>query len=200
MSHCERFAQIAQDKRATMSKLLRSFRGNEQRWANRSGRSRQMSDSERFAQVAHDKWANERFTQIFLAKTSKILFFSTFYIGIFLFKNEGFAHSLIFGERCERIAKVAHQNEWWERSLRCCLPIMSATMSDSLRSLTKNERSWANCSGRSLKMSEWANCWVFFEQIAHLLIFSQKMSNSLRNPMSKFPALHFSWRDLLIVF
>ena len=37
-----------------------------------------------------------------------------------------FAHFLFFGERCEWIAHFAHQ-KW-------------ATMSDSLRSLTKNER------------------------------------------------------------
>ena len=45
-----RFAQIAQDKWATVSKSLWLLRGNEQPWANRSGRSRQMSDRERFAQ------------------------------------------------------------------------------------------------------------------------------------------------------
>ena len=36
------------------------------------------------------------------------------------------AHSLFFGERCEQIAQVAHK-KW-------------VTMSDSLRSLTKNEQ------------------------------------------------------------
>ena len=50
-----------------------------------------------------------------------------------------------------------------------------ATMSKSLRSLTKNER-----------------IVHFFERIAHLLIFLQKKSDSLRKPMSKFPALKFS--------
>ena len=43
MSDCERFAQIAQDKWATVS--------------NRSGRSEEMSDHERFAPVAQSKWA-----------------------------------------------------------------------------------------------------------------------------------------------
>ena len=51
----------------------------------------------------------------------------------------------------------------------------SPKMSNSLRSLTKNER-----------MSE---SLVFFEQIAHSLIFFKKMSDSLRKPMSQFPAL-----------
>ena len=55
MSDCERFAQIAQDKWATVSESLRSLKTNERPWANRSGRSWQMSHRERFAQVAHDK-------------------------------------------------------------------------------------------------------------------------------------------------
>ena len=49
LSNCERFAQIAQDKWVTVSELLRLLRGNEQPWANHSGRSRQMSDPEWFA-------------------------------------------------------------------------------------------------------------------------------------------------------
>ena len=59
MSYCERFAQIAQDKWATVSISLRLLRGNEWPWANHSGCSRKMSDREQFAQVAHDKWVNE---------------------------------------------------------------------------------------------------------------------------------------------
>ena len=55
-------------------------------------------------------------------------------------------------------------------------PAKNEGMSDSLRSLTQNERPWANHSGRSQK-------------IACLLIFSQTTSDSLRKPMSKFPAL-----------
>ena len=54
MSNWERFAQIAQDKWATVNELLRR---NERQWANRSGRSEEMSDCERIAQVAQDKWA-----------------------------------------------------------------------------------------------------------------------------------------------
>ena len=56
-----------------------------------------------------------------------------------------------------------------------------AIVSESLRSLAKNER-----------MSESRFFWVnrsFFEWIAHSLIFGPKTSNSLRNPMSEFPAL-----------
>ena len=75
-------------------------------------------------------------------------------------------------------------------------------VSESLRSLTKNERPWAICSHCSEEMSDceriaqvthqkWANEWIghFFEQIAHSLIFGQKKSDSLGNQMSEFPAL-----------
>ena len=71
-------------------------------------------------------------------------------------------------------------------------------VSKSLRSLTNNDQPWAICSGRSPKMSDheriaqvahqkWVN-----ERIAHLLIFSQKTSDSLRKPLSKFPAQGWS--------
>ena len=42
--NCERFAQMAQDKWATMSKLLRLLRGNERQWAIRSGHTEEMSE------------------------------------------------------------------------------------------------------------------------------------------------------------
>ena len=44
MSDCERFAQITQDKLATVKELLRLLRGNEQPWAILSGRSEEMSE------------------------------------------------------------------------------------------------------------------------------------------------------------
>ena len=75
-------------------------------------------------------------------------------------------------------------------------------VSESLISLTKNERPWAIRSGRSEEMSDreqiaqvahqkWANEWIahFFEQITLSLIFGQKTSDSLRNQMIEFPAL-----------
>ena len=55
MSECEQFAQVAQDKWATVSESLRSLRTNEQLWANRSGHSWLMSECKRFAQVAQHK-------------------------------------------------------------------------------------------------------------------------------------------------
>ena len=84
---------------------------------------------------------------------------------------------------------------WANRSFR------SNQMSDvskSLISLTKNERPWAIRSCCSEEMSDVSetlisltkNEWIahFFEQIAHLLILGQKMSDSLGNQMSEFPA------------
>ena len=65
MSNCEQFAQITQDKWATLSRSLRSLMSKEWPWANCSGHSGQMSDHEQFAQVAH--MINERM--------SKLLFF-----------------------------------------------------------------------------------------------------------------------------
>ena len=53
-------------------------------------------------------------------------------------------------------------------------------VSKSLRLLIKNER----CEQIAR----------FFERITHLLIFSQKTSDSLRKPMSKFPTLLLPWK------
>ena len=117
---CERFAQVAQDKWATLSELLRLLMTNEWPWTIRSKN---------------------------LAKKSKILFLSMFYIRLFICSFP------LFYERCEWIAQVAHQKwaMWANRS--CCSPKMSnheqfsqvthqkwATMSKSLRSLTKNNQ------------------------------------------------------------
>ena len=86
MSYCERFAQIARDKWATMSeslRLLMSLMSKERPWANSSGRSWQMSDREQIAQVAQDKWANEQISGFFWANCS---------FALLLRKNERFAH------------------------------------------------------------------------------------------------------------
>ena len=97
MSDCEQFAQIAQDKWATVSELIRSLISKEQPWANRSGRSYQKSDS---------RWL----------KKSKILFFSMFYI---TFKMSDSLIPFFLNQRCERIAQVDHQ-KWanMSKSLR----------------------------------------------------------------------------------
>ena len=122
-----------------------------------------MSDPERFARVAQRKWANERFAQKILAKKSKILFFSMFYIRFFILKNERFAHSLFFNERCEQIAQVAHQK--WAM--------------------------WANRSGLSPKMKNerMSELRIFLSELLIRSFFLPKASSSLRKPMSEFPAL-----------
>ena len=51
------FAHFALIKWAAVSDSLRSLKTNERPWANRSGRSEEMSDRERIAQVTQDKWA-----------------------------------------------------------------------------------------------------------------------------------------------
>ena len=105
MSDCERFAQITQDKWATVSKLLRPLRGNE--------------DSERIIQVTQDKWAtisdslrgNEQMSDSLKKcwlKKSKILFLVGFIYNFFYWKNEQITHFLFFGERCEWIAQATH--------------------------------------------------------------------------------------------
>ena len=138
-----------------------SLKSNERLWAIRSDHSRQMSNRE---QITHKKWAKK-----FWLKKSKI-FFLVCFTYVFLLKKWVIRSFPLFGERCERIAQVAHQ-KWamWENRSGYS-PKMSdhepfaqvaqrkwAIVSESLRSLTKNER-----------MSK---LFVFFEQIAHSLIF-----------------------------
>ena len=77
-------------------------------------------------------------------------------------------------KRCEQIAQVTYQN--W------------ATMSDSLRLLTKNERPWANRSGHSPKMRELANRSIFLanRSFPHFLakneLFAQKTDEQIPSP------------------
>ena len=144
------FAQI---KWATVSDSLRLLRTNEQLWANRSGHSCQKSDHEQIASVAHDKWVtmsdslrslmineqmseslvfSERIAHLLVRSKkqairsknlTKVVFFGTFFVRIFL--NQRFAHSLLFNERCERLAQVAHQkwaNERIESLVSCVNP------------------------------------------------------------------------------
>ena len=155
---------------------LISLKSNEQLWAIRSVRSRQMSDCEpisgcswqmgdcdRIAQIAHDKWAtvsnllrwlmiNEQMSdslkKLWLKK-SKILFFSMFYICL-LFKkiSDSLIPTFLVSESSGRSPK-------------------KSDVSESLRLLIKNEGPWVIRSGGSPKMSEWVNRLFFIEQIAH---------------------------------
>ena len=63
---------------------------------------------------------------------------------------------------------------------------MVSYVSESLRSLTKNELPWGICSGRSPKLSE---SLVLLSELLIRSFFSQKTSDSLRKPISEFPAL-----------
>ena len=75
MSDCERFAQIAQDKSATVSESLRLLRGNEQSWAIHSGCSEEMSDvSELLISLTKNERMSDLLKKCWLKK-SKILFY-----------------------------------------------------------------------------------------------------------------------------
>ena len=149
-------------------------------WVICSGRSGQMSDCDRIAQVAHEKWANvsdllrslrtnERQIARFCSKwfilsfahkiIRKKLYFCTLFTVFYKFKKKT-KNLLIPSEQSERIAQVA-QDKW-------------ATMSDSLRSLRRNERSWANRSGRSL-----------FSFLAINKRFAPKFDEQIPNPALK---------------
>ena len=143
MSDCEQFAQITQDKWATVSESLRLLMTNEL-----------MSEllvclSESLVRAFAQKKQGDH-----LKKLTKIIIFVTFFVLL----N---AHSLFFNEQCERIAQVSHKK--WGM--------------------------WANRSGRSPKISEWANWSIFWanRSLAHYsLSFLQKTSDLLRKPMSEF--------------
>ena len=124
------------------------------------------------------------------------MFFYHFFVSFF--KNKRFTHSLVFKERCEQVAQVAHDKR--------------ATVSESLRLLTKSEQPWHICLGHSPKMSnreifaqvahqKWANEQIanFFERITHLPIFSQKnqqftqkTDERIPNPAKIIPVLWLS--------
>ena len=185
-----------------VSNSLRSLKTNERPWANRSGCSEEMINRERIAQVAQDKWAtmrdllrslrgNERmgdllkkcwlknlkscFTMFYLRFLKKIEKMSKSLISSFLVSDVSESLiSLKSNEQCERIAHFALQ-KW-------------ATMSDWLRSLRGNERSWANRSGRLPKMREWVNCSFFWANcsFAHLWLknerFARKSNERIPSP------------------
>ena len=124
-----------------------------------------------------------------------------FYIQFFYWKNERIAHFLFFGERCEWIAHFAQIK--WAMWANCSgrSPKMS-DVSESLRSLTKNEQPWAIRSGRSEemshreriahvcspKMSKWVNCSIFLanRSFAHFWAKKERFSRKTdeRSPSS----------------
>ena len=140
MSDCEQINQFAHDKWANVSILLRLLRKNER-----------MSESLGFFEpithflfCTHKKWA-------ILSKKFKFLFFCLFFT-----VSKKAKVSLISSEQSEQITQVAQDK--------------LATVSDSLRLLRRNKRSWANLSGRSPKISEWGN-YSLFERRTQLLPF-----------------------------
>ena len=138
-------------------------------------------------------WANHSFALSHTKKQvicSNFLWLKSYFLVriLFCFKNERFAHSLFFNERCEQITLVAHQKWAMWADFSGHSPKMSnherfaqvthqnrAIMRESLRSLTKNE-----------KMSELL---IFLSENTHSLIFGQKTSDLLGNQLSEFPAL-----------
>ena len=126
------------------------------------------------------KWANRSFFwenctfALLLTKTSdslKKIWLKSYFWYVFL--NKRFAHCLFFNEQFEQIAQVAHQK--LERFAQVAHQKW-ASMSESLRSRTKNER-----------MSELL---FFWSESLIRSFFSQTTSNLPRKPMSEFPTLH----------
>ena len=116
ISKCGQFAQVAQDKWATVRNTLRLLMTNEQMWAICSGRSGQISE-----------WANRSFSLLLTKKwaiSSKKFRKNRIFVRFLLFFKKT-KDLLIPSERSEQIAQVA-QDKW-------------ATVSDSLRSLRRNE-------------------------------------------------------------
>ena len=155
-------------------------------WAIHSGCSGQMSDCEQIAQVAHDKWANVsdllRSLRTNEQMSKKLSFFKQ--IAHFLFCSQKMSDSLkkirknrffyvftVFFEVFKKSKRFSHS--FW------------ANVSDLLRSLRRNERSWAIRSGCSPK--KWAN-----EQIAHFL--SQSLICSIFLPKNEWFAPKFDER------
>ena len=90
MSDCERFAQIALDKWATVSEPLRLLMTNEQ-------------ITRFFERIAHLLFSSQKTSNSPQKIWLNSYFFCKFY------KKDLFAHYLFFNERCEPIAQVAHQ-------------------------------------------------------------------------------------------
>ena len=97
-SNCEWIAQVAHDKRATVSDLLRVLM-----------RKEQMSQSLFFIEncsfaLSLKKKSNLQ-KKMWLSSDFLVRFL---YVFLQVFFKEQFAYSLFFNERCERIAQVAH--------------------------------------------------------------------------------------------
>ena len=170
MIDCEGFAQNAQDKWATASESLRSLRGNER--------------CEQITHFAQNKWATMSDLLSLLRGNEGMSWknlkscFTMFYLSWkFFWKNERIALFRSF------------PLFWWAMWVNCSF--RSNQMSDgseSLVSLTKNERPLAICSGRSEEMREWVNCSFFWENrsFAHFWAknkrFARKSNEQIPSP------------------
>ena len=100
-----------------------------------------------------------------------MVLFGAFFVCFFL-TSDSLIPSFLMSNVSESLRSLT-KNEWCKRFAQ--VPHQKwAIMSKSLRSLTKNERIAR-----------------FLERIAHLLIFSQKTSDSLRNPMKNSQPCNF---------
>ena len=175
MSKCEWFAQVPQDKWATVNKSLRSLITNEQMWAICSGSSGQMSESLTF-------WANHSLAHFF----EQIPHFS-----LLRTKNDWFAKKnlkkFIFFLRFYSFLKFFKKQKIRSFLLR--------KVSESLRSLRTNEWQWASRSeGMSdrERITQVAHQKLAKEWIIHVLreslicsLFWQKICDLLRNSMKE---------------
>ena len=145
-----------------------------------SDSSVQMSNCERITQVSHDRMSNcahllypsqknLRFVNLFWTKINFFYFFVSLkkicdlLIPSFLMSDVSKSlRSLTKNERCEQSTQVAHQ-KW-------------ATMSDSLRLITKNEQ-----------IARFLSKLLLSSFFAH---FFAKKNNLLKIPMSQFPTLN----------
>ena len=149
-----------------------------------------MSYRERFAQVAHDKWANEQTAQKYLSKNLKSYFLVCFILVRLVKKmSDSLIPSFLVCDVSESLRSFIKKWAMWANRSGCSSKMSNherfaqvahqkwATMRESLRSLTKNERMRESL--------------VFWENpsFAHFL---QKTSDSLRKPLSEFPALDWS--------
>ena len=171
-AHCS-FAQIAQEKWVTVSDSLSLLRTNKRPWANCSGRSWQNSNHERCTQAAHDKRANKRIAHFFGANRSFALSLTK---TSELPKKNFFIKSYFF---------TSFKVFWKFFEISLIPSFLKSDVSESLRSLTKNER----CERIAHQNEQMKESLVFFERIAHSLILCKTMSDSLRKQMTDFPTL-----------
>ena len=128
MSKCERFAQVTQDKWATVRELLRSLMTN----------------------VAHDKWVNVS-DSLRSLRTNE-------WIDRFFEQNDHFYLSLTKNKRLAQKKKFFNHifctffTVFFKKQKICSF--LLSEVSESLRLLRTNERPQAICSGRSEGMSD----------------------------------------------